>query len=115
MKKMYFLLGFVLLMCVSCKESTKLKVTNGSHYYAIVYVDDVKKKELNTGSTSSITIKDASKSHSIYVTLHEYSDDNHYYTRIYRSLETKEKFKWTKDYELVIYNTSLTVRETDKD
>lgn len=114
MKKMHFLLGIVLLLFASCTQSTKLKVTNESRYYAIIYVDNSEKKQLNSGKTSSITIKDASKKHNICVTLHEYSSDTRYYVNPTKSLETNESFKWTKDYELVIHNTSLTVRESDK-
>jgi len=113
MKKMYFLLGLIVLMCASCKESVDLKLTNASRYYAIVYVDDVKKKEMNTGATSQIVIKNANKSHDLTVTLHEYSDDSHYYVNPTKTFNTTEKFKWTNDYELVINNTSLTIRETD--
>lgn len=114
MKKIYFLLGLVLLMFASCTSSTKVKVTNESRYYAIMYVDNVEKKQLNAGKTSSITVKDASKTHHIYVTLHEYSSDTRYYIEPTKSIEAHESFKWTKDYEIVINNTSMTIRESDK-
>ena len=114
MKKIYFfLLGIVALTLASCNESADMTVTNSSRYYAIVYIDDVQKAELNAGRVAEVVVKKAYKSHDVKVTLHEYSDDTHYYTKPTKTYETSERFKWTYDYELVITNTSVTLRESD--
>lgn len=114
MKKIYFfLLGIVALTLASCNESADMTVTNKSRYYAIIYIDDVQKAELNAGRTTEVTIKKANKKHDVTVTLHEYKDDTHYYTTPTKTYETSERFKWTYDYELVITNTSVTLRESD--